>query len=678
VRSPGAYDAYIRAVSLVGIVALGAILGSADWNPVADSPGEYALFASFVLVFELVPIRISRRGSDDDMVTVSTAFAFAALLAFGAGPAVAAYAGASMVGDIVNRSPARRVVFNAAQYTLSLAAGAGVLSLAHALPYPADSLPDRLPIVFAAAAVYFLVNSVLAGTAAALHRRAPVLVYLLTDVGFHVLTSGLLLAISPLIVVAADVSLWLVPLLAVPTVAIYIAGKQSLVSDYRASHDGLTGLPNRSLLGERLEHDVALARREGSRVGVMILDLDDFKEINDTLGHHHGDLVLEAIGPRVAGVLRETDMLARLGGDEFAVVLPNIARPEHVVNVALKLIAALERPFSIAGMWLDVRTSIGTACFPEDGKDEDTLLRHADVALYRAKHSRNGCEPYSPEEDEHTRERLGLAGQLRRGIALGELELHYQPKFALPGGELAGVEALVRWRHPERGLLSPHVFIPLAEQTGLIKPLTTHVLDAALRQARAWRDGGLDVRVAVNISTRSLADRGLAGTVSDILEKWQLPPSTLQLEITESALIDEGKRANVALDELSRLGVQLAIDDFGTGYSSLTYLRRLPVSEIKIDKSFVSQMTTSREDSVIVHSTIELAQGLGLDTTAEGVEHEEVCRQLTEWGCHFAQGFFLARPMPGPDLAVAVDKGRRLLGHGQEQATSSRFRSSES
>jgi diguanylate cyclase (GGDEF)-like protein len=653
------YRSYLGAVSAAGLSALALLIAFADWGTVAGSPWEYGLFGFFVLLGELMPIGIARQGNDD-AVTISTAFAFAALLAFGAGPAVALYAGASIVFDLVHRSPASRLTFNAGQYALSVAAAAGMLRLIHDLPYPAESIPARLPAIFAAAAVSFLVNTALAGTAPALLSGANVLGYLRRDLAFQVLTSGLLLAISPVIVIAADASLALVPLLFLPTLAIYMAGRQSLISEYHASHDVLTGLPNRSLLHDRLEHDLALARREGTAVGVMILDLDDFKDVNDTLGHLHGDLVLQAIGPRFGEVLRETDTLARLGGDEFAVVLPSISGLDDALTVAAKITAALERPFPIAGLWLDVRTSIGIACFPDDGEDVGVLLRHADVALYKAKHSKTACEAYSPEEDEHTRERLGLAAQLRRGIATDELELHYQPKFTLPGGELKEVEALVRWRHPQLGLLAPNAFIPLAEQTGLIRPLAERVMDEALRQARSWRDAGLEVRVSVNLSTRNLVDRGLPGTVQQLLDKWSLPASALQLEITESALLDEGRRARTALDELSSLGIRLAIDDFGTGYSSLTYLRRLPVSEIKIDKSFVSSMLASREDAVIVRSTIELARNLGLETTAEGVEQESTCRQLTAWGCHFAQGFLLGRPVGAAEVFREADRARLM------------------
>jgi diguanylate cyclase (GGDEF)-like protein len=645
-------------VSALGIVALAVVLAFADWDPVARSPWEYFLFAAFVVLGELMPIRMSRHGSND-IVTVSTAFAFAVLLAFGVGPAIAVYAGASIIGDLVSRASASRVVFNAAQYTLSLASGAGVLALIGQVPYSVESIPAGLGAIFVAAAVYFVVNTALAGTAVALLRDADVVGYLRRDLSFQVLTSGLLLAISPVIVISASASLVLVPILFLPALAIYTSGKQALINEYHALHDALTGLPNRSLLNDRINHDLALARREGTAVGVMILDLDDFKDVNDTLGHHHGDLVLEAIGPRLRAVLRDTDTLSRLGGDEFAVVLPHISDIEDAVTVAAKIIEVLERPFSIAGLWLDVRTSIGIARFPEDGEDAASLLRHADVALYKAKHSKTHWEVYSPEEDEYTRERLGLAAQLRRGIAGGEIELHYQPKLALPGGELTDVEALARWRHPQLGLLAPSAFIPLAEQTGLIRPLTERVLDLALGQARSWRDAGLDLRVSVNISARDLVDRRLAVTLRELLEKWGLPAGALQLEITETALMDEGRRVSAALEDLSSLGIRVAIDDFGTGYASLTYLKRLPVSEIKIDRSFVSQMEASREDSVIVRSTIGLARDLGLDTTAEGVEQGVTCRQLTDWGCHCAQGFYLARPVPGPEVIEEADRGRR-------------------
>ena len=652
-----AYPWYLGTVSAAGLLALVLVTASADWGSVGRSPWEYALFVVFILLGELMPIRIARRGNDD-AVTVSTAFAFAALLAFGAGPAIAAYSGASVVFDVVNRSPAARLAFNAGQYALSLAAAAWVLGLTHELPYAAETIPSHLLVIFGAAALSFLVNTVLAGAAPALRRGAGVLSYLRRDLGFQLLTSGLLLAISPVIVIAADASLALVPLLFLPTVAVYMAGRQSLISEYHASHDVLTGLPNRLLLHDRLEHDLALARRDGTALCVMILDLDDFKDVNDTLGHLHGDLLLQAIGPRLREVLRETDTLARLGGDEFAIVLPGVSGLEDAITVSAKITEALERPFTAAGMWLDVRTSIGIACFPEDGDDVGILLRHADVALYKAKSSKSAWEVYSADEDEHTRERLALAAQLRRGIANGELELHYQPKFSLPAGELREVEGLVRWRHPQLGLLAPDTFIPLAEQTGLISPLTERVLDEALRQARSWHDVGFDIRVSVNLSTRNLVDRGLATTLQGLLGKWRLGASALQLEITESALIDEARRATTALEALSSLGIRLAIDDFGTGYSSLTYLKRLPVSEIKIDRSFVANMLTSREDAVIVRSTIELARNLGLETTAEGVEEESTCRQLTAWGCDFAQGFFLGRPVKGSDVIREADRGR--------------------
>ena len=656
-RSRRAYRWYLGAVSAAGLLALVLLTGLADWGAVQNAPAEYALFVVFIVLGELMPIEIARRGNDDT-VTVSTAFAFAALLAFGAGPAVAAYAGASVVFDVVNRSPVARLTFNAGQYALALAAAALMLELWHDLPYPAEAIVSHLPVVFAAAAVSFLVNTALAGAAPALLRNLSVVGYLRRDLGFQLVTSGLLLAISPVIVIAADASLALVPLLFLPTLAVYMAGRQSLISEYHASHDVLTGLPNRALLHDHLEHDLALARREGTALCVMILDLDDFKDVNDTLGHLHGDLLLQAIGPRLGKVLRETDTLARLGGDEFAVVLPGLSGLEDAITVSAKITEALEDPFAVADISLDVRASIGIACFPQDGEDVGVLLRHADVALYKAKSSKTAWEAYSPDEDEHTRERLALAGQLRRGIARGELELHFQPKYTLPGGELREVEALVRWRHPRVGLRSPGEFIPLAEQTGLIKPLTEWVLDDALRQARSWRDAGLDLRVSVNISTRNLVDRGLAATLRELLAKWDLSASVLQLEITESAVIDEARRATAALEELSSLGIRLAIDDFGTGYASLTYLKRLPVSEIKVDKSFVANMLKSREDAVIVRSTIELARNLGLETTAEGVEDENVCRQLTAWGCDFAQGFWLGRPVRASEMIVETARGR--------------------
>jgi diguanylate cyclase (GGDEF)-like protein len=648
---------YVTAVSAVGLGVLALLAATGSWDRVAHHGAEFGLFAALAVLGELVPIRMPGRSSEDE-VTVSTAFAFALLLAFGPAPAVAVYAAASVVDSLVYRPPWTRAIFNAGQYALSLAAAAGVMTLLSHVPTSASTVATDIPAILLAGGAYFVVNNVLAGTAPALAHNVNVLQYLRRDLMFQAATTGILLTLAPVIVASADAGLALVPLLSLPILAVYLAGRQSLINDYRASHDLLTDLPNRWLLHERLEHDIAAARRTKSSIAVLLIDLDDFKEVNDTLGHHHGDLLLEQIGPRIRSVLSEDVTLARLGGDEFAAVLPRVIGLRGAFSAARRVLEALEEPFPLEGLHVDVRATIGIACFPEHGDDVETLIQHADVALYRAKESRTHYEAYAPAEDDYSRERLVLAGQLRRGIDRGELVLHYQPKVAAADGRLAGVEALVRWRHPQLGLISPDGFIPLAEHTGLIRPLTAQVVEASVSQFRAWRDMGLELRLAVNLSTRNLLDRELANTLVEILARYQVPPPALQLEITESALMADS-RATAAVKHLRDLGIGLVIDDFGTGYSSLTYLKALPVDEIKIDKSFVLNMHASAEDSAIVKSTIELGRNLGLKTTVEGVENEAVWTQLREWGCDFVQGNYFGHPAPGAELTDLLDRSRR-------------------
>jgi diguanylate cyclase (GGDEF)-like protein len=380
----------------------------------------------------------------------------------------------------------------------------------------------------------------------------------------------------------------------------------------------------------------------------MIADLDDFKSVNDTLGHAFGDRVLAAVAPRLLRVLGANATLGRLGGDEFAVLLEH-AGEGQATTVADALIGALERPLDIDGLSIQVAASIGIACYPQHGRTVEELLQHADVALYCAKASQSAYELYAEEEDEYSLDRLALAGQLRRGIERGELVIHYQPKVPLAGGRTRAVEALVRWDHPQLGLVGPDGFVPLAEQTGLIKPLTRHVLDASLRQCSIWRRTGLDLRVSVNISTRSLLDTDLVTTIRELLERYELDPPSLQLEITESRIVADLRRARSVLDNLRGTGITIAIDDFGTGFSSLSQLQQLPVDEIKIDKSFVMRMETDANDFVLVRSIVELGHNLGLHVTAEGVESESVARRLNELGCTYAQGFYHGRPEPAAE-----------------------------
>jgi diguanylate cyclase (GGDEF)-like protein len=401
---------------------------------------------------------------------------------------------------------------------------------------------------------------------------------------------------------------------------------------------------------DRIEQAIRHARREGERVAVLMMDLDRFKEINDSLGHYAGDVLLQELGARLEGVLRASDTVARLGGDEFGVLLPGRCDAVEMGTVLAKISAAVEQPIVLQNLPLTTEASIGVAFFPEDGEDVDTLLRHADVAMYMAKEDDESYAYYDPDADTYDPTRLTLVGELRRAIEQNELVLHYQPKALLATGEVYAVEALLRWEHPERGLIMPDDFIPIAQQTGLMKPLTQHVVDMALLQCRAWLDRGLRLPVAVNLSTRNLLDLALPDQIEKLLAKWGVGSELLKFEITESTMLGDPMRAQLVLDRLSTLGIRLAIDDFGTGYSSLRLLRRLPFHELKIDRSFVSKMADDEDDATIVRSTIELGRSLGMRVIAEGVESHELWCRLEALGCEIAQGDFLSPPVPAHAL----------------------------
>lgn len=426
--------------------------------------------------------------------------------------------------------------------------------------------------------------------------------------------------------------------------------RQAADNEHLAFHDSLTGLPNRSLFHERAGQAILVAKREGWTAAVMIMDLDRFKEINDTLGHHHGDLVLQEMGNRLKPLLRETDTIARLGGDEFAVLLPHVDAPSTTLQVAEKIQKALEKPFYIQGLALDVDASVGIALFPAHGKDIHALLRRADIAMYAAKQTGTGKQIYTEEIDDHNPDKLGLGGDLRNAIERNELLLHFQPVVGLKTDTVRNVEALVRWNHPQKGVLPPAEFIAIAERGGLIGPLTLSVLNSALRQCHHWDLEGLKVNVAVNLSVRNLLDPRFPSQVDRLLKKWKIDPIRLELEITESSIMADPQRAMEILTALHQLGVRLAVDDFGTGYSSLSSLKRLPIDAVKIDKTFIQNMQTDENDLLIVQSIIELAHNLGLEVVAEGVESLEVADMLKLLNCDFVQGWHKGRPVPATEV----------------------------
>ncbi|MGH2557139.1 MAG: putative bifunctional diguanylate cyclase/phosphodiesterase [Actinomycetota bacterium] len=419
---------------------------------------------------------------------------------------------------------------------------------------------------------------------------------------------------------------------------------------YQALHDALTGLPNRALFHERVNHAIDVSRRSGKEVAVLLMDLDGFREVNDTLGHHNGDLLLQEVAGRLQAVLQPGDLAARLGGDEFAVLLPVLDGSDDALLTAAAILHSLEPGFVVDGVTLEARASIGVAIYPHHGDDPNLLIQRADVAMYVAKDTHSGCEIYSTDKDPYSAGRLSLAAELRHAMERGEIVVHYQPKADLRDGSLTGAEALVRWNHPVRGPIGPNEFIPIAEQTGLVKPLTLYVLEEALKQVSRWNAQGLDLAVAVNLSARNLLDLELPDQVARLLARWSIPPAKLGLEITESFIMADPIRAKAVVDRLHEMGVVLAIDDFGTGYSSLAYLKRLPIHELKIDRSFVAGMMEDDNDAVIVRSTIELGRNLGLKVIAEGVETQAIWEELGSMGCDVAQGYLLSRPLPPNEL----------------------------
>ncbi len=418
--------------------------------------------------------------------------------------------------------------------------------------------------------------------------------------------------------------------------------------EIRLVQDALTGLPNRTLFADRLRQAILAGQREKTPRSLLIMDLNRFKEVNDTFGHVRGDHVLQEVATRLRGVVRQVDTVARLGGDEFAIVCTQAADSHVAIEIARKVLQAFDPPFAAGGPPVDLRASIGIATYPQHGNDADTLLRHAEVAMYVAKREQLGSAVYAADQDENRADRLELRGEVRFALAHNELVLHYQPIVNLQTGATDTAEALIRWQHPKHGLLPPARFMPYVDGTELVTPVTQWVLREALTQTRAWNDVGLPLDIAVNLSALSLQDPEFVSTVTDLLRASNLPPIRLQLEITENTIMSS--RADGALQELAALGVRFSIDDFGTGYSSLSYLSRLPVDIIKIDRSFVTDMTRNTTSEAIVRSILQLSHSLGCRVVAEGVETVEVLDALRRMGCDFAQGFYFSRAVPGNAL----------------------------
>ncbi|WP_406282436.1 putative bifunctional diguanylate cyclase/phosphodiesterase [Embleya sp. NBC_00896] len=666
---PRAFFVHTGIVAVLGVLALVVPFSvdlSEDRSPVPLTPGVWIMLA--LVSLDGVYTALTRRGLYIPGAMPSIAITFGLLLVHGWQVAALWQAVPVLISGLIRHDSWWRVGYTMGHYVIAFVAADLVLGLFRIEPGPetprALQVADFPAVALAGIALAgvsqssgWLVRACWRGTSAfALVRK---------ELRARTVSHGALIGLSPLIAVVCAEQPWLLPLFVVPLHTLYRSTMVRFDREQESRHDALTGLPNRRLLLERGEEALGRAGGRGGRAALLLLDLHRFHEVNDTLGHVAGDRLLQQVGARLETLVRPGDTVARLGGDEFALLLPGLdldtdrqAAHEVVLGLAQRIVDRLGEPFDLDELTLDVEASVGVAIFPEHAADVLGLLQFADVAMYLAKRSRSGVELYDDSRDVNTRDKLLLLGDLRRALDNHEVELHYQPKIRLADGRVDGCEALVRWRHPTRGQVSPEEFVLLAEQTGLMPRLTRYVVDVALDQVARWHAEGIDVPVAVNISARDIHVPSFADSVAAGLREHDVSAEALQLEITERVLLEEPQRAAESLDALRRLGVRLSLDDFGTGYSSLVHLRHIPVSEIKIDRSFVARLTMNEEDAAIVCSIVQLAHSLGLRVVAEGVEDEATYQRLRELGCDSAQGWLMSKALPS-DEATAW-----LLRHG--------------
>lgn len=656
---------YVAAVTAAGILSVIAVHTGTGWR--FDDHGlVFIALTAMVVLGDLAPLWAPRRDRDG-LVPVSPIFALAMLLRVGAAPAAVVAVGSSLIAGLTRGQHRLAVRFSMAQRAVSVLAGAAMLwaGSGEALGAPLPITWTTLPAVLTGCAVFIAASLLLTSVATALTARdsygpqaaRPLRLWLRRELTARGRYAGLLLSLAPIVALAAERHVALLLLFALPAVAVSRSIAIAAGRDHQALHDELTGLPNRQLLADRITQAIALAQREGEKTAILVLDLNGFSDVNDTLGRGCGDVLLQQVGRRLVNTLRGVDTVARIGADEFAVVLHGVGTKQDTELVAQNLRRTLANPTVISGVPLAVEVSIGAALWPDHGGTPEALLRCAESAMQRAKHQRGGYRLYAASTGGGIN-RMQLLARLRAGLARDELEVHFQPQASLATGELVGAEALVRWRSDGR-LVPPNEFIPTAEHSDVIHQITRRVLAAAVRQAGHWRDTGLPLRVAVNLSARDLQDPDLPTEVSKLLEHHRLDPMWLELEISEHSLMSDVERARTMLAQFRSMGVSLAIDDFGTGTTSLAHLPHLPIDVLKIDRSFVANLERHADD-LIVRTTIDLARSLGLRVVAEGVESEQVWRRLAHLGCQMAQGYYLCRPIPAEQLSSWLDViGRR-------------------
>lgn len=671
-RRPGVLPAYVGALAFF---ALGLIVASLvltpmlaglgpepwAWSIATPPPGMVITFLVLaVFIGELRPVPIPRGGDHMDSITISTTFTVALALLGPVIIAVLAQVIAVLIDDVAKRRDPLKIIFNVSQYTIVVMSTRAVYCALVGQPLFGPYQPFQptlwhLTAALVASLTFLLVNQILISTVVAFASDQRVLPVFVEDLRFQAMTAGVLAVLAPVAALVVQLQPLMLPLMIAPVLAVYNSAKMAVAKERQANHDTLTGLANRELFRQRAIRALDESMRTGQPLAIMMIDLDHFKEINDTLGHQVGDELICEVAQRLEDARPVGSTVARLGGDEFAVLLPDIPDISVAEDVATYMLSVLAKSFSAGGVRLVVQASLGISLAPEHGSDVHTLMKKADIALYEAKRERARFCSYRPEKDTHTPQRLSILAELKTAIDDDQLFLVYQPKIDIATGETVGAEALVRWQHPTEGVVFPDEFIPLAENTGLITPITWFVIDRALRQLRMWQDAGLDLTMAVNLSVRHLTDAGLPDRIAVALERWGVAPARLIVEVTESSVMTDPKRAAVVLSLLRRIGVAVAIDDYGTGHASLTYLKRLDIDELKIDKSFIMQLDPASSDAIIVASTIELGHNLGLRIVAEGVEDGATLQWLSALGCDIAQGFHIGRPMTPDALVDSLD-----------------------
>jgi diguanylate cyclase (GGDEF)-like protein len=658
-------------VTAAGSAVTAAVVGLALAHGQLHLDGRFAALTALALLVGLRPLTVTNL-RDEGGADLAVVFLFSIALTYGAGPALAANA---LVCPVIQRAKGRapwRVAFNVAQYSLSYAAAG---ALAGRLGIDAGLGAAQLPAAALAGLALFVVNYVAVTIAVALHERVPLPSSLRADLGYHLAVGGAMLSLSPLVAVTSERGVWLVALLLPAVAVVNKVGEVTVAREHQATHDSLTGLPNRALLLSRAATALSGAAGGGHRVAMFLLDLDRFKQVNDTYGHHAGDRLLVVVGARLRRALRPGDTVARLGGDEFAVLLPGLsAGPggiERALEVAERVRAALRDPYEIDGSVVEVDASVGVAIYPDHGADVGMLLRRADMAMYQAKERGRGVGLYRPAARRRNPARLLETAELAAALANAQLELHYQPQAEMADGRVPRVEALARWQHPLRGLLLPDVFVPLAVTGGLIRAMTTWALGAALDQIALWHTAGVDLGVSVNASGPDMRDPAFATSVAAALTARGLPARALTVEVTEAIILAGADGVDRCLRDLATLGVGVSLDDFGAGASSLAALRRLPFSEIKVDRTIVRGLETNTTNARFVRAIIRLGHELGLRVVAEGVETAGERARLAGYGCDAVQGWHVAPVLPAALLpgwlytqSHTRSRERRAAGRG--------------